>query len=175
MSDNTKDIENRFKTLDEINKTLSTMDEIVSKKLKTIRDSGQEQVDKICVEINNTINPILAEKRQILVDILQEQYQANMVMIEVLKPLIDVLQLDFNIDTIVSAVKKLFICLLKIYLGPYQNAITYVTELAPRLLELTENILALQDLMYKIEVPEDINLDKLNITMEPINIKDITG
>ena len=174
-----------FSGLDSLNDTLEDLEAQIYDKFEYIssldltklsKDVIQTQVDKICISINNSINPILARKREQVLQSLKQKYIACQEFIAFIKPFIDILRMDFNIDNVISWLKDVASFWLNYFLGPYNNAVNFVVELTPRLTRLTTNITNLTTLQPTIpNLPDgvDVNFDKLKIDIEPFTIDDV--
>lgn len=183
--------DSKFKKLDDLNKTLEDIYTLADKYLTNldlnglIQKKAQEKVDDACILISNKINAKLIDKRGDLIDFLHGKYMTSQKIISEFGPVaqaIENLGIPTSIDDVVSILSDTVKSLknfAKLFLGPYQEAVEYVVELAPKLIELTENIEKLAGLPSKIPVIPDVpnvNFDKLKITMLPITIEEvITG
>lgn len=157
----------KFKKIDDLNKTLENINKIVYTTFNDIENyPTQQKVDEACEFVNNKTNPILNEKREELIKVLHEAYLSSNEVITLLKPLVE---FDLNIDTVVEAVKKI----INILAGPYKIAVEYITVLAPKLQDLMVNIALLAYIPENIPQRPDINYDKLKISMKPITINEI--
>lgn len=183
--------DSKFKKLDDLNKTLEDIYTLADKYLTNldlnglIQKKAQEKVDDACILISNKINAKLIDKRGDLIDFLHGKYMTSQKIISEFGPVaqaIENLGIPTSIDDVVSILSDTVKSLknfAKLFLGPYQEAVEYVVELAPKLIELTENIEKLAGLPSKIPVIPDVpnvNFDKLKITMLPITMEEvITG
>lgn len=159
--------EDRFKKIDDLNKTLEGVNRTIYTTFKNIEDyPTQEKVDEACIWISEKMNAKLEQQRALLIKTLHEGYVASNEVIQLLEPLVN---FDLNIDTVVSAVRKI----IDILAGPYQVAVEYVTVLTPKLTELATQIALLAYIPANLPQIEGINYDKLNITMKPITIDEI--
>lgn len=159
----------KFKKIDDLNAFLEKINTNVYTTFNDIENyPTQQKVDEACIFISNKINAQLEVKRQELIKVLHDGYVSSNEVIQLLKPLVE---FDLNIDTVVSAVKKI----IDILAGPYQVAVEYVTELTPKITELTTNIALLAYIPEKLPQRPDINYNKLNIAMKPITIDEITS
>ena len=159
--------EDRFKKIDDLNKTLEGVNRTIYTTFKNIEDyPTQEKVDEACIWISEKMNAKLEQQRALLIKNLHEGYVASNEVIQLLEPLVN---FDLNIDTVVSAVRKI----IDILAGPYQVAVEYVTVLTPKLTELATQIALLAYIPANLPQIEGINYDKLNITMKPITIDEI--
>lgn len=159
--------EDRFKKIDDLNKTLEGVNRTVYTTFKNIEDyPTQEKVDEACIWISEKMNAKLEQQRALLIKTLHEGYIASNEVIQLLEPLVN---FDLNIDTVVSAVRKI----IDILAGPYEIAVEYVTELTPKLTELATQIALLAYIPANLPQIEGINYNKLNITMKPITIDEI--
>ena len=157
----------KFKKIDDLNKTLENINKTVYTTFNDIENyPTQQKVDEACIFVSNKINAQLEVKRQELIEVLHDGYISSNEVIQLLKPLVE---FDLNIDTVVSAVKKI----IDILAGPYKIAVEYVTELAPKLADLSTNIALLVYIPENLPQRPDINYDKLNISMKPITIDEI--
>lgn len=157
----------KFKKIDDLNKTLENINKIVYTTFNDIENyPTQQKVDEACEFVNNKTNPILNEKREELIKVLHEAYLSSNEVITLLKPLVE---FDLNIDTVVEAVKKI----INILAGPYKIAVEYITVLTPKLQDLMINIALLAYIPENIPQRPDINYDKLKISMKPITINEI--
>ena len=183
--------DSKFKKIDDLNKTLEDIYTLADKYLTNldldglIQKKAQEKVDDACIRISNKINSKLIDKRGDLIDFLHGKYVTSQKIISEFGPVaqaIENLGIPTSIDDVVSILSDTVKSLknfAKLFLGPYQEAVEYVVELAPKLVELTENIEKLASLPSKIpaipNVP-NVNFDKLKITMPPITMEEvITG
>lgn len=185
----------RFKKLDDLNKTLEEISTLVDKYLTNldldglIQKKAQEKVDDACIRISNKINSKLIDKRGDIVNFLHSQYANAQKIKNDFAPLaekIENLGIPTSIDDVVSILGDVVTTLkefAELFLGPYIEAVKFINEftieLAPKLVELTENIEKLASLPSKIpaipNVP-NVNFDKLKITMPPITMEEvITG
>lgn len=134
---------------------------------------AQAKVDDVCMRISEEANKKIDEKRSDLVKCLHEKYLSTQEIVSLLQPIIEAKLTDLN------SVIKVLTNIIKIYAGPYYNAVEEIAGLtkvvAPKLVEVTEKVAYLSTLPNQIPIPEDIpiNYDKLNITMKPITIEDI--
>lgn len=171
--------EDKFKKIDDLNKVLKNINEVATATLSDLgnidnitQELAQKKVDDICERLSAKINSQLIVKRADLINTLHEGYVASNEIVQLLEPLVN---FNLNIDTVVEAVQKI----IDIIAGPYKVAIEYMTQLAPKLIELTNNINDLASLKDQIPQPPNIpvvNFDKLQISMPPITLSEvITG
>lgn len=167
--------ENKFKKIDDLNKTLENIYYLVDKSLtefdvdEMTQEQAQSLVDDLCIRISNSINNKLIDKRADLINSLHEGYISSNEIIQQLEPLVN---FNLNVDTVVEAVQKI----ITIIAGPYQKAVEYVTLLTPKVLELANNIANLSTLQDKIPKHPSmplLNYNKLQITMPPITVDEI--
>lgn len=159
--------EDKFKKIDDLNKTLEGINSMVYNTFKDIEEyPTQEKVDKACEWVSNKANAKLEEQRSKLINALHEGYLASNEVVQMLKPLVE---FELNIDTVVSAVQKI----IDIMAGPYKVAVEYVTVLAPKLQDLATNVALLAYIPQKLPQIPNINYDKLQISMKPITIDEV--
>ena len=167
--------EDKFKKIDDLNTTLENVYNLANNTLTNFDIEGMTQegaqmlVDDLCIRISNSINDKLEKQRIELINVLHQGFISSNEIIEQLKPLVE---FNLNIDTVVDAVRQI----ITILSGPYQKAVEYTTELAPKLLTLTDNIAGLA--LLKDKLPQHpsmpiLNYNKLNITMKPITIQEV--
>ena len=134
---------------------------------------AQNKVDDICWRFSKNVNEKLDKKREDLILCLHDKYMSSQEIIALLKPIVEAKLTDL------SSVIKVLTNIIKIYAGPYANAVEEIaglaTEVAPLLKETADRITYLSVLPSQIPIPEDanINFDKLNISMKPITIDNI--
>lgn len=159
--------EDKFKKIDDLNKTLEGINSMVYNTFKDIEEyPTQEIVDKACEWASNNANAKLEAQRQKLIQTLHEGYVASNEVIQLLEPLVN---FKLSTDTVVEAVKKI----IDIMAGPYKVAVEYVTVLAPKLQDLATNVALLAYIPQKLPQRPNINYDKLQISMKPITIDEV--
>ena len=157
----------KFKKIDDLNAFLEKINTNVYTTFNDIENyPTQQKVDEACIFISDKMNAQLEVKRQELIKTLHEGYVSSNEVIELLEPLVN---FNLNIDTVVDAVKKI----INILAGPYKVAVEYVTELTPKVTELSTNIALLAYIPENLPQRPDINYNKLNISMKPITIDEI--
>lgn len=170
--------EDKFKCIDNLNKKLENVNKTVLKAFDKIETSGpkieseiQKRVDIACVKLNDTINPMLAKERELLVKVLKQGFLASNEIISTLQPIVQANPTDLG--SVISLLNKI----IAVFAKPYQTAVEFVTVLTPKIATLTKNINELNELKGKMPAIPDVNInyDKLNIHMEPISITDITS
>ena len=173
--------DDKFKEIDEAINILDNTEDLVIASLSDIgdvadssQDKVQAKVDDICERISNQTNDKLSQMRELIIANLKTAYLSSMEIIAILQPLVDMKITD--LDSVILALTKI----IAMYTQPYKIALEFVTVLTPKLTELSQKVLELATIKDKIKNPvgaENLKLsyDKLNITMEPISIEDITA
>ena len=159
----------KFKKIDDLNKTLYNINKVAYNTLSNLDDKSQKAVDDICERFSTSTNEKLSILRQEVIDILKEGYKASNEIISTFEPIVNLNPTDLG--GVIDAINKIK----KLYTKPYETAIEYVTVLTPKLTELATNIALLAYLPSQIPPIVNVNFEKLNITMEPITIADIIG
>lgn len=178
MDEINESVSEKFSILDNINNTLedtivliNTSFEELNELIEVGESRLQEKVDKICIDLSNKINEKLSRHRELMVDVLHRQYVASMDTISLLEPLVNLNPTDLG-----GCVKAINL-IIKIYASPYQQAIEFVTQIAPKLQDIAINCALLASmpaiLLAKLHVP-NINFDKLNINFPPPSMSEIT-
>lgn len=175
----TEEVNNKFKKIDEVNKilenTISLVDEYFDK-LEHLKELGeakaQQEIDKVCIYLSNKVNEKLSRHRKTVVEILHNQYTNSMDTIALLQPLAT-LNLDpTDLSGCVNAVNLI----IKLYAGPYEQAVKFIAELAPKLNDLIVNCSILGAmptlLPSRLGMP-NINFDKLKIDFEAPSMNEI--
>lgn len=164
--------EDKFKKIDDFNKVLSGINTLALASLQglgEIDNISQAIIDDYCIRISEQINSELDKKRNELIKSLKQAYLSSNEIISQLEPLVKLSITD--LPSVISAVNKI----IGFLAGPYQIAIEFVTILTPKLGELTENINQLASIKQSIPPIGNYNFNKLNISIKPINIGDITS
>ena len=168
------------KKINELNKVLDGTINLANNVLSSVEDFEdlalteiQNKVDDICVRLSKDINKKLDEKREDVILCLHDKYMTSQEIIALLKPIVEAKLSDL------SSVINVLTNIIKIYAGPYANAVEEIaglaTEVAPLLKETADRVTYLSVLPSQIPVPEDVNInfDKLDISMKPITIDNI--
>ena len=164
--------EDKFKKIDDFNKVLSGINTLALASLQglgEIDNISQAIIDDYCIRISEQINNELDKKRDELIKSLKQAYLSSNEIISQLEPLVNLSITD--LPSVISAVNKI----IGFLTGPYQIAVEFVTILAPKLEELTKNINQLASIKQSIPPIGNYNFNKLNISIKPINIGDITS
>ena len=164
--------EDKFKKIDDFNKVLSGINTLALASLQglgEIDNISQAIIDDYCIRISEQINNELDKKRDELIKSLKQAYLSSNEIISQLEPLVNLNITD--LPSVISAVNKI----IGFLTGPYQIAVEFVTILAPKLEELTKNINQLASIKQNIPPIGNYNFNKLNISIKPINIGDITS
>lgn len=161
--------------IDKINEQLkgitSYLDEYCLAIQSEIDDAG-EQAQEILNEKMDELGENLTEKlepiREKIIDIFRKQYQKAM---EKLSPIEPLLNISLSIDTVVSVVENI----IKIITAPYQPLIEFISQVIPKVLELSDNLQKVANYQPQIPLPPNITMPPLNVDIEPITPSDITG
>lgn len=161
--------EDKFKKLDDINKTLENVNANIYTYLANLdlETVTQKKVDDICIRLSENINKKLEKQRQVIINSLHQGYMSANELISLLEPIVKANVTD--LASVITVIKKI----MGIYAKPYQQALDFVTVLAPKLQDLAVNIALLAYIPAKLPQIPNINYDKLQITMKPITIDEI--
>lgn len=162
---------NRFQKIDDLNKAIENVRELAINTLSTLDEQidviTQQKVDDICIRLSVSVSEQLDTLRSGTIDFLHDSYIKSNEIISTFQPIINADLTD--LASVISVVGKI----IAVLSGPYQTAIEFTQELAPKLITLTENIASLLAIPSYLPKIDNINFDKLNITMKPITIDDV--
>lgn len=180
-----------YKSLSELDSMLKKAVETVDKAfegLENLEDAGtkyaQSKIDTACIQISKKINSALEKKKKDACTSLKSKYKQAQDSTKTLKPIVDLISMDISLDTIVSGLKKTITAFATPYVKPYQDAVTFVTEFVtkatPLINSISSNAQKLSSVKSRVEdhihnINPNLNVDKLQISFTPPNIKDITG
>lgn len=157
----------RFDWLDKLNEVLEKVPDNVDKGLANSIKLGQSTVDTSCLWTSYETSKLIELQRRMTVTALHGMYEKYTEIIALLEPLIKLSVTDLG--SVIDAIKLI----IKILSGPYYDAVAFVTELAPKLQELTNNLLAIA--LYTPTIPPgtEINFDKFKLTVFPITMAEV--
>lgn len=159
------------KTITFVNNSFSTIGDFENQAQSVIQD----EVDKICVKVNEKVNTKLNEVRNKTVETLKNKYISANQIIQKLQPIVNAKLSDLG--SVISILNKI----IALYAQPYQQALQYTTEFiaiaTPLLVNITNKLNTLSNIKDNVSIPDnmDVNLDKLSISVDPININDIVS
>jgi len=121
--------------LDNINKELEGINDYLDKTVSNIADKSQAYVDAKWAAINTEIEAKLNKIKDIkIVPPLHAQYEHALAHIALLQPLIELNLID--LPSVIEGLTQI----IAIVTAPYQPAIDFITEIAPKVVELGENL-----------------------------------
>ena len=135
-----------------------------------LKGKTQEEIDKIIVEeVNPYINKKLEEKRNALLESLQEQYKQHEDVQKPVKPIS-----EFDISANISSLVDFCKAVKDFIVGGYDSLMSFITLFPTHLTKLSDKS---GELTNYTPPPEfsDIDYSKLNVQFEPITMDDITG
>lgn len=156
-----------FSSIDNAIIQLDNFKSFLDAKFVGLEKMTQAQIDDY---IENTLNPELnaqlANIRANIISTLKSMYSGYLKLIEKIQPIADaeptdlgkVIQFCNNVKSFITSM--------------YSEVLLFMTQLTTKLAELT---LAITSLVAYRPPISGINFDKLNISMEPITMADITG
>lgn len=173
--------ENKFAKIDQINLALENITDTVKDNLEfVLKQKGeynkeiQKKIDEKLIILSDKINAKLEVYRQDVIDCLKEQYLSSQYIMAFITPLINAEPSPENYLNLIKSI-------IGIITKPYEPIVQFITGLSPKLEELTKNInelatlsLQIQQEMISQKIP-NYDYSKLQIKIEPITMKDITG
>lgn len=142
------------------------------------QEQAQKKVDEMCERVSNEVNAKLEEQRTVLIGMISKTIDATTVNIEAIEPIAN---FDLNNITSVGDVVSFLVEIKNLFTGPYSKAINLAlaisTDILPKLAELASIINSLSNLKNLIPTLKSkdgkiINVDKLNVHIEPITESD---
>lgn len=173
-----KSIDNLINTIDSAEETAKNYLSKIDNIQEYATEKAQEKLDDMCEKITNEINVRLEAQRDILIGNITQTVNSATANIEALEPIANFDFSDFDIGKAQSLLESI----VGLYLGPYRKAVTIATtistEILPKLAQLTAKIQELsniKDYIPKLKSKDgtELNLNKLNIEMEPITESEI--
>lgn len=173
-----KSIDNLINTIDSAEETTKNYLSKIDNIQEYATEKAQEKIDNMCEKITNEINVRLETQREILIGNITQTVNSATANIEALEPIANFNFSNFDIGKAQSLLESI----VGLYLGPYQKAITIATtistEILPKLAQLTAKIQELsniKDYIPKLKSKDgiELNLNKLNVKMEPITESEI--
>lgn len=149
--------------IDDINSVKTYLDNA----FMAVQNKTQEYVDEVIEEdINPYVNAKLAKIRELLLNSLQQQYQAFQSLSSSLSPIESASPTDLgSVIEFCTAVKDFLV-------GAYSSLMQFMSQLTVALAKLTAAIAGIVSYTPPIQ---GISFAKLDIQMEPITLADITG
>ena len=151
--------------LDKINKELEGVNDYLDKVVSDFDKKSQAYVDAKWTAINTEVEAKLNKIKDIkIVPPLHAQYEHALASIALLKPLVELSIVD--LPSVIDGLTKI----ISIVTAPYQPAIDFITEIAPKVVELGENLVEVATYqpptIEGVEIPPlDINI---SLTMDDI-------
>ena len=165
-------------TLDAINEQLEGLIDSIDYRMNKIEaiiknadKSAQKEIDKVIEEISAQITIKLNDIREKVINFMKPQVQTITEKVQPLMPLWKILQGEITLDPLNLIQPIIDIC--KVLTAPYQPFLDLATEVAPKLIQLSNNMQKVANYKPTIEVPEGVNIPSLNINIEPITPSDI--
>lgn len=140
------------------------IDSYVSQGQEAVQEKIDEEVQKLSDKVTEKAEPI----RKKLINVLHSQYEKIEEKIKPIKPLVNA---NISLNTVVDIVKSM----IAIMTYPYQPYIEYLTILAPKLLELSNNLQTLATYQPTLTIPEEIKVQipPLSANVGTITIDDV--
>lgn len=165
---NEEQLDNINKQLEGVTKSLDDLFADLEKRLSKANTVAQEEIDKVGEQVSAKLQTQTDNIRAKIIDIFSGQ---TTVIKEKIKPIEPLLNVTLNIDTVVSIVKSI----IDIITAPYDPYIEYISNIMPKIIELSNNLQELAQYQPNIKLPEGVTPPKINVTIEPITSKDILG
>lgn len=172
--------EKDLQSLQDLCDTIDNINEFAIKSFSTIEDFQdlapdkiQEEIDKICLKVSDKGTNKLNSVRDKTVNSLHDKYVSASGIVGKLSSIVNAKPTDLG------SVINVLNTIISLYTMPYNSALSYITAFttvgAPLITQLSEKISTLNNIKDSIPVPDGmtVNFDKLNITMEPVNMDDI--
>lgn len=144
------------------------MTETINQCLERTNEVAQDYVDQKGAELGAKISEKGNEIRDKAVEIFSAQYQSAL---EKLKPIEPLVNANVTPDNVVNIVKSI----IAVVIAPYQPIIDFTVEVIPKILQLSNNIVALAAYRPAINLPPGVTPPEIPIDIKPITIQDITG
>ena len=142
--------------LDKINKELEGVNHYLDKVVSDFDKKSQAYVDAKWAAINAEIEAKLNKIKDIkIVPPLHAQYEHALASIALLKPLVELSIVD--LPSVIDGLLKV----VAIITAPYQPAIDFITEIAPKVVELGENLVEVAT--YQPPTIEGVEIPPLDI------------
>lgn len=166
-------------SLDNINAQLEGITTVLDGYFETIekeilganRDKAQQILDEKAQEISNKLSKRIQPIRQKVIDLLKAQVEKITEKVAPLLPLWKIVQGEVTLDPMALVEPLIAIC--EVLVAPYQPYLDLATEVAPKLVELSNNLSKIASYSPSIDLPEGINPPTFNIPIEPITPSDI--
>ena len=159
------------KIKDGINLTNNTLGVDIIDFTKNVVQNGTSKIVNETVDrISDNVNSKLAIIRQKIIDIFSAQYSSAMEKIAPVKAILDALPISANFGSIITAL----IAVIDVITAPYTPVIEFITQVIPKVLELSSKLQTIASYRPQINIP-NVEIPPLNINVEPISAKDITG
>lgn len=123
----------RFSELDDLNDFLEAIPDWMDKFVKNLEGLAQDKVDEKCIEVCLIVNGKLEQLKKAAVKKLKNRYIKSQKVIQIIEPLT-------KPPTDLGSVIDYCTGLVSYFTGPYQELISFVSELAPRIVETGQNL-----------------------------------
>ena len=167
----TKSLDNINEQLEGITSVLDDYFNTIEKEINQAQDIAQSIIDEKTEEISKKIEDRIKPIRQKVVDTLKGQVEIITDKVAPIKPLWKILQGEITLDPTNLIQPIIDIC--TVLTAPYQPWIDLATEVAPKLVTLSENLQKIANYSPKIELPTGVTAPSLSIQIEPITLNDI--
>lgn len=163
---NEKQLDNINEQLEGITKSLDDLFADLEKRLSKANTVAQEEIDKAGEQVSAKLQTQIDNIRAKIIDIFSSQ---TTVIKEKIKPIEPLLNVTLSIDTVVSVVKSV----IDIITAPYEPYIEYISNIVPKIIELSNNLQELAQYKPNINLPEGVTPPKINVNFKPITSQDI--
>lgn len=163
--------------IDKINEQLDGIIEYIDASTSVFQDiataagnDAQEAINKAADDLSEKINSQLGQIRQKIIDIFSAQYAIATAKIAPIKSLLDALPISADLGAVVNVLTSV----VNILTAPYQPVIEFLTQVIPKVLELSSKLQTIASYQPSIDIP-NVEVPPLDISVEPITASDITG
>lgn len=158
---------NRFSALDDFNDFLEFIPEWLDNFVKNLEGLAQDKVDQKCVEVCMIVNYKMNKIKDQVVKKLKQRYIKSQKAVQILEPLT---KPPTDLPSALDYCKNL----VSYFTGPYQELVTYVSELTPRVMKVGQNLQRIASYRPP-KVSVKIKPQCLKILAPSLNIGDILG
>lgn len=163
---NEKQLDNINKQLEGVTQSLDKVFADLEKRLANGNKVAQGEIDKVGEQVSEKLQVQTDKIRAKIIDIFSSQ---TTVIKEKIKPIEPLLNVSLSLDTVVSVVKSI----IDIITAPYNPYIEYISNIMPKITELSDNLQKIANYTPNVTLPEGITPPKINVKIEPITAKDI--
>lgn len=157
----------RFSELDDLNDFLDSIPKGLDKFVKNLEGLAQDKVDEKCLEVSLKIRYRLEQLKAAAVKKLKARYIKSQKVLQVLEPLT---KPPTDLPSALDYCKGL----VSYFTGPYQELITFVSELTPRVVQTGQNLQKIASYRPP-KVNIKVNTKYLKLAVPKFTIDEILG